>query len=356
MRAGSNVTDWKWFDSRFEYNPNYKGNKKILPTNIDPLTKKKFNRVGFYMDTNLMQNLMFIPKRLKEAYDTVGIVSGRGLVRVGKSVMAQQVGFFCAWLIAGGKMEKIEYRDPKTNQVRNKWVVAKLPTKDLNFSLDNIVFRPEELKKRAFEAFKKYGKNQVIIYDEGRTGLDSASSMSSINKMMQDFFQECGFMNHIILIVLPNFFKLHEDYSVSRSLFLIDVYPDQKMKRGYFSFYNTNQKEWLYFLGKKKIGISQKYYSAPASFNGRFIDFSPIDKKLYEDAKARAMNQKKLSNQQHKYKKRLDAAILILNKNLGMSEEEIADWLSVYTKESISAAMIKSSLRAMGLRKEMEQD
>jgi len=51
--------------------------------------------------------------------------------------------------------------------------------------------------------FKKYGKNQVIIYDEGRAGLDSARAMQAINKIMQDFFQACGQYGHVILIVLP---------------------------------------------------------------------------------------------------------------------------------------------------------
>jgi ABC-type xylose transport system permease subunit len=44
--------------------------------------------------------------------------------------------------------------------------------------------------------------HSVLVYDEGRAGLDSARAMENINKAMQDFFQECGQYGHVIIIVL----------------------------------------------------------------------------------------------------------------------------------------------------------
>ena len=166
-------------------------------------TKKEKIVTGFYMQPYLVRNLNPIPQFLAKAWDCVGIVSGRGLVRVGKSTMASQVCFYLAWLLAGGLVELDD---------DNKVIATKNPDKPVRFNLkENVVFSAEELQKRAVELYEKYGRNQVIMYDEGKQGLDSARSMESINKGMEDFFQECGFMGHVIIIVLPNFFKLHED-------------------------------------------------------------------------------------------------------------------------------------------------
>ena len=164
----------------------------------------------------------------------------------------------------------------------------------IRFNLkENVAFSAEDLQEKAHRLYEKYGKNQVLLYDEGKQGLDSARAMESINKGMEDFFQECRFMGHVIIIVLPNFFKLHEDYAVARSLFLIDVFVDSNYRRGYFNFYNEVQKEWLYFLGKKKIGVSQKYASANPSFHGKFAPWLPFDKMEYEKAKKEALDKKR---------------------------------------------------------------
>ena len=156
------------------------------------------------------------------------LLSHNSKVRVGKSTLAQQVAYFLAWLIAGGSMAKEE--------ATGKWFVSHKPDKPVRFTVeDNVVFTPEDLQIKARELFAKYGKHQVIVYDEGRAGLDSAQAMSIINKAMQDFFQECGQYGHVILIVLPNFFKLHEDYAIYRSIFLVDVYLNKRMERGFLS-------------------------------------------------------------------------------------------------------------------------
>jgi len=221
------------------------------------------------MDKNLRANLKEIPRFLNKSYDCVIIVTGHGKVRIGKSTMAQQIGYYAAWLLAGGK------KKPKK--------------KSVPFDNTNIVFTPDQLVGLA----GKLPKRSVIVYDEGRAGLDSIRAMENINKGMMDFFQECGQYQHVIIIVLPNYFRLSEDIAVPRSLFLVDVHHDAKYNRGYFKFYNEIQKEYLYVFGKKKLGTYAKYKSVNPSFNGRFTDSHPkIDVALYEKQKREALDKK----------------------------------------------------------------
>jgi hypothetical protein len=319
------VTNFPWFDDRYQK-----------------------ERVGYYMDEYLAINLMGIPKYLDKAWDVVGIVSGHGKVRIGKSTIAQQVAFFVAWLLAGGAMDQ----DP----ISKRWYIKKQPAKPVNFKLeDNIVFSPEGLMKKASDLYKKYGRNQVIIYDEGRAGLDSASAMQSINKAMQDFFQECGMFGHVIIIVLPNFFKLHEDYAVNRSLFLIDAYADRNLRRGFFNFYNETQKEWLFYMGKKKIGSTLKYSDSRPSFSGRFTQFMPLDKEQYEEAKREALKQKELRNTERKWKKQRDAALYLLKTQAEMTQEDIAKEMTVVCGFQITRDMVAHGIEAITHKKEQEE-
>lgn len=256
------------------------------------------------------------------------------------STLALQIGYFLAWLNAGGIMKKEE--------ASGKWFVTRGVKRKIKFNLEeNVVFSPEDLQRRARELFRKYGPNQVIIYDEGRAGLDSAAAMTVINKAMQDFFQECGQYGHIILIVLPNFFKLHEDYAISRSIFLADVFTNRRMERGFFNFYNEHQKEMLYIIGKKKTGTQSKYSGARPSFYGRFSRFLPLDKEAYELAKQNAIKQKEVKVTEKKWKRQRDAALYLLSIRADITPVEIAKEMSTLCQENISSSVIKFGIQAI---------
>lgn len=281
---------------------------------INKGNKEKEHEVsGFYMQRYLAQNLAPIPRYLNRAWDCVGIVSGHGKVRIGKSTLAIQVGCYIAWMLAGGEMEF------ETN------TILKTPKEgSFHFNLDeNVVFSAEELQDRALQLYNKYGKNQVIIYDEGRQGLDSSRAMESVNKGMEDFLQECGFMGHVIIIVLPNFFKLHEDYAVARSIFLIDVFAREGTERGYFNFYNEVQKEWLYFLGKKRIGVSGKYTVTHPNFWGRFTKWLPFDKEEYEKLKKVAIEKKQKSRRERNKILQRDFMFWLIRQETSITHKEL---------------------------------
>jgi len=299
-------------------------------------TKGEKEVTGFYMQPFLKLNLDDIPKFLKKAWDCVGIVSGHGKVRIGKSTLACQVAYYIAWILAGGKT---------VLDSENKFVENIAPKNIVRFHLkENMVFSAEELQDRARTLYEKYGKNQVILYDEGRQGLDSSRSMESINKTMEDFFQECGFMGHVIIIVLPNFFKLHEDYAVARSLFLIDVFADKNYSRGYFNFFNERQKENLYYFGKKRIGVSAKYSSANESFWGKFTAWLPFNKAEYEKMKKTALEKKRAEKADRKTRIQRDILVWVMKKEYKIKVSEIKDWLKKLGDIEISERSLINSI------------
>jgi len=303
------------------------------------------------IDGYLKENLDTIPNFLKKEYDCVGIISGTGKVRVGKSVMAiGTIGSYLSWLLAGGRVvTELEVKDDKEYWITKKVI---LPKKKVRFDLhENICYSAEDLVKTAYKLYKKYGKNQVIIYDEGRQGLDSKRAMESINKAMEDFFQTCGFMGHVILIVLPNYFKLHEDYAVARSLFLVNVFTDKSFNRGYFAFYNEYQKEKLYYFGKKRIGIRAKYEATNYNFWGKFSSSFPFDKKEYEKLKEEAIRKIRLQKKQIHYKRQRDAALYMLKKYAEMPSREIAKELSAISDFKISERMVRYAISGISKEK-----
>jgi hypothetical protein len=82
------ITDAKWINSKGEI------------------------KYGFYMDEYLAINLMGIPSYLKKAWDVVGVISGHGLVRVGKCVHSgvTKIKLYDNGKIVDSKLLK-EYKD-----------------------------------------------------------------------------------------------------------------------------------------------------------------------------------------------------------------------------------------------------
>lgn len=314
----------------------------VIVTNLVGSFESGKIKKGFYMDGYLVTNLLGIKDYLKKDWDCVGIISGHGKVRVGKSTIGFQVGSFIAWLLAGGRM-KME----KSNE--GKWIITDVQNpKKLNWNLkENVVFSATELQKQSYYLYKKYGKNQVLVYDEGRQGLEAKRAMENLNKIMEDFLQECGYMGHVILIVLPNFFKLHEDYAVSRSLFLIDAFTNIKKHRGFFNFYDENQKEWLYFLGKKKLGISHKYTSACESFWGRFSSWFPFDREEYNRLKGESIKKKYRSRRQMNWKKQRDVLIYLHKQETEKTNAQIAEDITVLSGFRISTETIDKVIQSL---------
>lgn len=308
----------------------------MIVTNYRYRLKDGEIKEGYRMDGNLALNLAPTDTFLKQDRDVVGIISGRGDVRTGKSTIASQIGYYCAWIIAGGRMnlEKGEdgrYIDP---------TVLKQPTKEIKFSLDNVVFHPDDLMKLG----RTLPKNSVIIYDEGRSGLDSKTTMSSLNRTLEDFFQECGQYNHVILIVLPDFFSLGPSIATNRSIFLVDVYCDSNFKRGFFNFYGKRQKEFLFWMGKKKIGQYARYNAAKSDFWGDFPDRMTFDRDEYNKKKLKALAEKGKNTREQKNRINFIALVQLFKEKTNLTSEQLSDGLGALVNHKTTPSMITNAL------------
>jgi hypothetical protein len=226
---------------------------------------EKVTSRGFYMDGYLIQSLETFIYNLQDDWDAVILISGNGMVRVGKSVVAQQVGLYCA---------------------------ERLGTP---FGIDNIVFTGDELMTTAV----KLPPNSVLIYDEARGELDSKKIMEGITKKLLDFLNECGYLNHVLIFVLPDYFDLPKYVSVNRSNCLINVYAKKKRvtlrkahnnvtevneyERGHFQFFDRDAKKKLYILGKKNYN---DYDCVKSTFSGDFRKGYAIPEEVYKAKKA----------------------------------------------------------------------
>ena len=216
----------------------------------------KMVQENIYMDGGLKQILNSIVYNVPNDWDSVILISGSGMVRVGKSILGQQIGYYMA---------------------------NKLGTK---FDINNIVFSGSELIKKS----KDFPKYSVFVYDEARGELDTKKVMEEITRTLLDFFSECGMYNHVVILILPDFFELPKGIAINRSELLLNVYRDRANKkdkegedviafeRGFFHGYHRQNKKKLYIIGKKNFN---DYDIVKRDFLGRFLNIYTVDKEEY---------------------------------------------------------------------------
>lgn len=229
----------------------------------------------FYIDGLLARQLDTLVYNVKDDYDFVIIITGDRTVRVGKSVLAMTV---CAYLSQG--LERVGKKN--------------------KYAIEDVYFDNIDMMKGAF----KKPPYHINHYDEGREGLAANKAMKSMQHDLLDFFAECGQLNHIFVIVAPDFFKLNEEIAVARSEYLINVYrkevskmvdlyktgekvPVVKLKRGQFEFFDRKKKQNLY--DKSRSTQRKNYGIIKANFVGSFTDQYPLGEEEYRQAKKDAL-------------------------------------------------------------------
>ena len=211
---------------------------------------------GRYMDGWLYKNLELYADRIIDDMTFLGIIYSSTLeVGTGKSVFATQIGE--AW----------------TEIINKKYGL------NLTFGLDNIVWRPKDLINKATgnEGFEKLPKYSFILLDEW----EDANYWSELGMTLRQFFRKCRQLNLFIMCIIPNWFQLPLAYAVSRSIFAIDVKFNNKLERGFFSFYNFPAKRKLYINGKRQ----HNYYATKPTFNGWFSDGYGVPEEEYRISK-----------------------------------------------------------------------
>jgi len=232
-----------------------------------------------YLDGYLKSALDSIVWNASKDWDFVLIITGDGNVRTGKSVLAMSV---CAY------------------------IADRLNTP---FTIDNIHFDSQTMIDHAQSA----PPNSVFQYDEAREGLATVKRFSKIQQDLVDFFNECGQLNHIFVLVLPDFFSLHWELATNRSECLLNVYRNEQnvkrlvngektdvtvFQRGFMEFFNKKNKAKLYYKGKR-TGF-RDYGMITPNFRGSFTNNYPIDEQAYREKKREALSRFK---DKHKEKK-----------------------------------------------------
>lgn len=204
----------------------------------------------YKLHTYLKENLDIVKKNNTNDWDFKLLYSGDGMTRTGKSTKACQDAAYC---------------DPT---FADNW-------------REQVVFDGKKLKEIAY----KIGKNKAIVYDEAREGLNNKRQMEAFTKNLLDFFSECGNLNHMLFIVLPEFFELPKSVAITQSTYLINCYARNGFERGYFDFFNRVDKKYLYLKGNKYLD----YKCQRPSFKGTFTNYLPFDRTEYEKAKTEAL-------------------------------------------------------------------
>lgn len=263
---------------------------------------KKVTDKGFWIDGILKSNLDSITHNLKRDWDFIGIISGDGLTRVGKSVLAQQVAYYVSYQL------------------------------ERSFTMDNICFTSEDLIKKAVKT-----ENSCFIYDESRESLDAKKAMGLISRGLFDFFAECGKLNHFIILVLPDFFDLNRRIAVNRSAFLINVFRTTKIKelesgavseyqRGHYAWFGRNKKKRLFILGKKNF---DDYNMVKPEFYGTFTNRWMVDEGEYDKVKMdfirRDRNQIRVTGTQMRWIGQRNACIRAMHNVYHITQKEIVD-------------------------------
>jgi hypothetical protein len=260
---------------------------------------------------------------LRRDWDFVIVISGDRRVRTGKSLLGMNIAAYLA---------------------------ARLNT---DWDLNRIYFDSNEMIKEA----RDLPKYSVIQYDEGREGLAANKSASTLQKDILDYFAECGQLNHIFIIVLPDFFELKEQIAVARSEFLINTYirnelthvnlyneglrPAIYLRRGNFQFFSRYKKAALYDISRSTH--KKSYSMIKPNFLGKFRNYYPVDELAYKAKKLAALT--RFSNNE-KEQKRLKTDIFRDKTIINLWKEELTyqeiverlaqDWGYEFSLQSIS--------------------
>lgn len=262
----------------------------------------------YYMDGYLKDNLDTAKRIVREDWDVFGVFDGTE--GAGKSVLAQQVAKYCD------------------------------PTLDLS----RIVFTPTQFKKAVREA-KKY---QAIIYDEAYGGLGSRGTMTQVNMTIVKMLTEIRQKNLFLFIVLPSIFDLDKYAAIWRSRFLIHIYADRDFKRGYFAFYNAEQKKLLYLLGKKYYDYNKPRPAFVSNFPNHYTVDELAYKKKKIDSSLNDIDDNRIMVIKTARELRKSVAISLTNTDLRLSDKQLAAILD------ISVRSINRYLQNYGITDEKE--
>lgn len=268
---------------------------------------------GFLFDEFLYENLVPLAETILDDMSYVLLVTGKGMVRVGKSVLAFQTASVLT---------------EETNRI---WKT------DNKFDTSNVVFTGQDLIDVSFQK----GKGAVIVLDEGDDLTEHYYSKLAMT--LKRYFRKCGQLNQFLILIIPDFFDLPIPYAIGRSICLINVRLGGKLKRGYFDFYDFQKKKDLYILGKRM----RNYDASDANFSGWFKDFYTINeleyrKKKFDDLNKEESNHEANNIRHSKYfNDDVIENVIYYLKGQGLGNEEIG---KIFYKSEFNPAAFRAIL------------
>jgi len=255
---------------------------------------------GFFLHPILKAQLDILLKNIKNDWDFTIIITGGGEVRVGKSVLAMQIGAY--WT----------YEIRRLYGKKCPWGIK-----------TNFVFQGDRLIKEGNNLGTKYPYS-ALIFDEAGADLEGRKIMQSTTQDVLDFLRECGQYNLLNIIVMPEYFDLPKSIALSRSIFLIDVTYESDAEgmflRGYFNFYSRPNKKMLYLKGKRDLN----YKAWKGDFRGTFNNFFTVNEKEYREIKQEMLLRRGVKRR-NKFQMQRDACWFLLSKEFGLTYGKISE-------------------------------
>ena len=209
------------------------------------MTKVTIKGKTFSIDGYLKSNLDIAKKSVQKKWDCVFIIDGAE--GTAKSTLAQMIGYYLT---------------------------------DGNFNVDSIVFTAEDFMKKVDTA--KAG--ECIVLDEFVLMGMSSDGATTMQKALVKKFTLIRKKSLFICLVIPYLYLLKKYFVISRARFLIHCYTPDFIKRGFFKFYNYDQKNYLFIN-------SCQFWNYPKtcdySFVSTFSDYTGmfVNQEEYENKK-----------------------------------------------------------------------
>jgi len=290
-------------------------------------TRKSQKSDGFSMHPILKAQLDILLKNIKNDWDFTIIITGGGEVRVGKSVLAMQIGAY--WT----------YKMKQKHGNNCPW--------DLK---TNFVFQGDKLISQGNELGVKFPYS-VLIFDEAGADLEGRKVIQGTTQDVLDYMRECGQYNMLNILVMPEFFDLPKGLALSRSIFLIDVtYSANRegiFQRGKFNFYSRPNKKMLYLKGKRELN----YTAYKCDFRGDFGNFYTVNEEEYRASKVEALKHRE-SKRRSKFQTQRDACWFLLTKEFKLTQQELGQRMEQLTGVFTPQQTLSDGIRHFAMENE----
>ena len=206
------------------------------------------------------------------------------------------------------------------------------------FGINNIVWTPEQFS----DLVDKSEPYTPILWDEFVLGGLSSDAMTSMQGTIIKKMTMIRKKRLFIILIIPYIF-MTRPYFLSRMRLLLHSYTPDGIKRGYFKFYNYQEKNQLYFYGKKTWNYNGATYSFAARQYLKTLADVGIDEEEYEKRKDDAILM--MSQKDDKVNKYTDGFCILadyIKENERLTYEKLKEKYDL----PLSTTLIASKIRA----------